>query len=189
MLTKKVADALAIAIDAHKEQLRKGTSIPYISHPLGVASIALEFGADEDQTIAALLHDVIEDGGSAFIPVIRSQFGERVSSIVQSCTDGIPDENGHKGDWWDRKRAYLAHLESASADALLVSGSDKLHNARAIVSDLQKEGAAVFERFSTKKEGTLWYYSELSALFRKRNAPMALALEMAVVEMKRLAAK
>ena len=187
MLTSRFVDALALAIDAHKDQFRKGTAIPYVSHPLAVASIAIEFGADEDQAIAALLHDVIEDGGASFIPIIETKFGTRVASIVASCTDGVPDHTGNKGDWWQRKRAYLAHLEDASADALLVSGSDKLHNARAIVSDLEKEGISVFERFSAKREGTLWYYSELCAIFQKRRAPMATAIESAVVEMKRLA--
>ncbi len=188
MLTQRFVDALALAIDAHKDQFRKGTAIPYISHPLAVASIALEFGADEDQAIAALLHDVIEDGGASFIPIIETKFGTRVASIVASCTDGVPDHTGNKGDWWQRKRAYLAHLEDATSDALLVSGSDKLHNARAIVSDLQKEGVSVFERFSTKSEGALWYYNELSTIFHTRKAPMAIALATAVAEMKRLAA-
>ncbi len=187
MLTHKVTEALAVAIEAHHGQQRKGTSILYISHPLGVASIALEFGADEDQTMAALLHDVIEDGGPAFIPIIKVRFGERVSTIVHSCTDGIPDEAGNKGDWWQRKRAYLQHLETTSVDALLVSGSDKLHNARAIVSDLHREGVSVFARFSTGREGTLWYYGELSALFLRRKAPMGQALAVVVAEMGRLA--
>ncbi len=189
MITGRFADALAVAIDAHKGQLRKGTAIPYISHPLAVASIALEFGADEDQAIAALLHDVIEDGGASFIPIIETKFGARVASIVVSCTDGVPDHTGKKVGWWQRKLAYLAQLEQASEDAVLVSGSDKLHNARAIVSDLQKEGISVFERFSAKREGTLWYYSELSAIFQKRRAPMAAALKTAVADMKQLAAK
>ena len=187
MLSTKLADALALAIDAHHGQLRKGTSIPYISHPLGVASIALEFGADEEQTIAALLHDVIEDGGPSFIPLIRERFGERVSAIVHSCTDAIPDQSGDKGDWWQRKRAYLKHLETTSLDALLVSGSDKLHNARAIVSDLRKEGISLFHRFSTGRQGTLWYYGELSVLFQRRGSPMGEALAAVVAEMERLA--
>jgi (p)ppGpp synthase/HD superfamily hydrolase len=189
MITRRFVDALAVAIDAHKDQLRTGTAIPYISHPLAVASIALEFGADEDQAIAALLHDAIEDGGASFIPIIETKFGTRVASIVASCTDGVADNNGKKVNWWERKRAYLAHIEDAAPDVLLVLGSDKLHNARAIVSDLQKEGISVFERFSTKREGTLWYYSELSAIFQKRRAPMAEALKTTVLKMKRLAAK
>lgn len=187
MLTERIGEALGLAVQAHKNQVRKGTSIPYVAHPMGVASIALEFGADEDQAIAALLHDVLEDGGPQYGPVIKAKFGERVFDIVDGCTDGVPDESGDKGDWGQRKRAYLEHLEVAPDAVLLVSGSDKLHNARAIVSDLRQIGPDVFSRFKAGRDGTLWYYRSLAVIFMRRNAPMAAMLEAEVATMERLA--
>jgi (p)ppGpp synthase/HD superfamily hydrolase len=180
MLTERISQALALAVQAHQGQFRKGTNIPYVSHPMGVASIALEHGADEDQAIAALLHDVLEDGGPHFGDIIKEKFGTRVLDIVQGCTDGVPDADGKKLDWDERKNAYLKHLETASDDVILVSGSDKLHNARAILNDFQTLGLAVFDRFTTGHDGTLWYYQNLAQLFLNRNAPMAAALQATV---------
>lgn len=186
MLTNKFSDALSVANYAHYDQTRKGTSIPYIAHPLAVASLAIEFGATEDQAIAALLHDAIEDGGAEYEQVIQKNFGDEVLAIVKACTDGVPDANGEKADWWDRKSAYLEHLEKASDDVLLVSGADKLHNARAIVIDLQEIGPAVFDRFKAGMKGTLWYYRSLADIFSRRGAPMAKQLEAAVSQMEKL---
>jgi GTP pyrophosphokinase len=187
LLTDKFSKAVSVANYAHYDQTRKGTAIPYIAHPLAVASLAIEFGATEDQAIAALLHDAIEDGGAEYKQVILEAFGESILAMVQGCTDGVPDANGEKADWWDRKTAYLAHLEKASDDVLLVSGADKLHNARSIVIDLQEIGPAVFERFKAGMKGTLWYYRTLSDVFAKRNSPMAKQLEAAVSQMEKLA--
>lgn len=187
MLTEKIAQALALAVEAHDGQKRKGTSIPYIAHPMGVASIALDHGADEEQAMAALLHDAVEDGGAEYAERIRTKFGDRVADIVAGCTDGVPDASGKKPPWQARKQAYLDHLKSASDDVLLVSCSDKLHNARAIVEDLLSIGQKVFERFSASKEQTLWYYENLAQIFESRGTPVACALRGAVNEMKRLA--
>jgi (p)ppGpp synthase/HD superfamily hydrolase len=187
MLTDRISEALALAVQAHEKQVRKGTLIPYVAHPMAVASIALEFGADEDQAIAALLHDVLEDGGAQYGPVIKERFGERVLAIVDGCTDGVPDASGQKADWGERKRAYLAHLAQASDDVLLVSGSDKLHNARAIVSDLLKIGPDVFNRFTAGRDGTLWYYRSLAEIFEQRRAPMAAILAAEVIQIEQLA--
>jgi (p)ppGpp synthase/HD superfamily hydrolase len=96
MLTERLSKALALAIEAHDGQLRKETTIPYIAHPMAVAAIALEYGADEDQAMAALLHDAVEDGGAEYADIIRSKFGDRVADIVNGCTDGVPDKNGKK---------------------------------------------------------------------------------------------
>ena len=188
MITSRLSRALSLAIEAHDGDVRKGTAIPYISHPLGVASIVLEYGGDEDQAIAALLHDTIEDGGIKYADMIKAAFGGRVLALVEGCTDGVPDAQGHKADWYERKRNYLQHLSQAHDDVLLVSGADKLHNARAIVSDLSAIGEVVFERFSTKKDGTLWYYTSLSAVFKDREAPMANAIEEAVTALLKNAA-
>ena len=186
MQLNKLSPALAIAIEAHQGQIRKSTQIPYISHPLAVASIALEFGASEDQAIAALLHDTIEDGGRKYEEVILVQFGQYVHDLVQGCTDGTPDITGKKAPWLERKTAYLEHLQKASDDILLVSCSDKLHNARAIVADLISEGPSVFERFSSTTEQTLWYYRQLANVFTNRKTPPAKALESAVSQMEAL---
>jgi (p)ppGpp synthase/HD superfamily hydrolase len=183
MLTERLSKALALAIEAHDGQLRKETTIPYIAHPMAVAAIALEYGADEDQAMAALLHDAVEDGGAKYAEIIRSKFGDRVANIVDGCTDGIPDKKGNKLDWKPRKEAYIAHLKSASDDVLLVSGSDKLHNARAIVSDLQNIGLGVFDRFSSSKADTLWYYQSLADIFKSRNTPTSKALGETVAQM------
>lgn len=187
LLTDKFSKAVSVANYAHYDQTRKGTKIPYIAHPLAVASLAIEFGATEDQAIAALLHDAIEDGGAEYEQIILLSFGETVLAMVKGCTDGVPDANGEKADWWERKTAYLEHLEKAADDVLLVSGADKLHNARAIVIDLQEVGPAVFDRFKAGMKGTLWYYRSLADIFTKRGSPMAKQLEAAVSQMEKLA--
>lgn len=146
-MTPTFTRAIYLAASAHEGQCRKGTPIPYITHPVAVAGLVAQFGGDEDQQIAGLLHDVLEDGGSHFAPIIAKDFGPRVLAIVEGCTDGT----GTKAPWEDRKRAYLAHLARASDDVLLVSGCDKLSNARAILDDLLAIGPAVFDRFTAKK--------------------------------------
>ena len=182
-MTPRYTQAIHFAAVAHEGQRRKGTSIPYIVHPVAVAALVAEYGGDEDQQIAALLHDVLEDGGPHFAPDIERQFGQRVLSIVQACTDGVPDANGVKQPWEIRKRDYLKHLASASDDMLLVSACDKFSNAQAIVADLQTIGWAVFERFTAKRDGTIWYYQELSRVFSERNSPVASALKETVNKM------
>jgi GTP pyrophosphokinase len=178
MLTEKFVRATELALRLHATQRRKGTQIPYTSHLLGVASLVLENGGDEEQAIAGLLHDAIEDVGPEAAPVICEMFGERVLKIVEGCTDGAPDASGQKPDWRTRKLGYLAHLEQAEADVLLVSASDKLYNARAIVMDLHTVGRAVFDRFTAGEAGTLWYYGELGRIFLAR-IPGGLSKELA----------
>ena len=196
ILTDKFSEALALAIEAHDGQYRKGTRTPYISHPMAVAAIALEFGANEYQAIAALLHDVLEDGGIHYATVIREKFGDNVYSIVQGCTDGTPcqqpDVHTGKLDWYERKINYLEHLKTASKanDVLLVVAADKLHNVRCIIQDLQTIGECVFERFTTKKEGTLWYYRSVSDILHARSlCPITKTLYNAVSEMEKLTVK
>jgi (p)ppGpp synthase/HD superfamily hydrolase len=186
-MTPSFTQALTLAARAHEGQRRKGTSIPYITHPVIVAGLVAEYGGDEDLQIAGLLHDVLEDAGAAYSQAIQAQFGDRVLSVVRSCTDGVPDEMGKKAPWTDRKRAYLAHLKTADADTILVSGCDKLSNARAILDDLVSIGPAVFDRFNAKMEGTVWYYEALSAILTERKAPMAKVLSDTVVKIIRLA--
>ena len=184
MLTQRFAQGLELAMRAHDGQVRKGTLIPYVAHPMAVAAIALEYGADEDQAIAALLHDAVEDGGAEYEQEIRERFGARVADLVMGCTDGVPDATGQKPPWKQRKEKYLAHLEMATSDVLLVSGSDKLHNARAILGDLHTVGVSVFDRFTASKEETLWYYTSLSEIFSRRGVPVAPALADTVSQMR-----
>jgi (p)ppGpp synthase/HD superfamily hydrolase len=162
-LTDRFADALTFACELHRRQRRKGTQIPYVSHLLAVASIALEHGASEDEAIAAVLHDAVEDqGGAATAARIRERFGDSVANIVLGCTD---TDVQPKPPWRERKEAYVAHVRSARPSVRLVSASDKLHNARAILADHRALGDALWDRFSGGREGTLWYYRALVDAF------------------------
>ena len=188
--SSRFEEALAYAARLHAQQVRKGTDIPYVSHILGVASIAIEHGADEDEAIAALLHDAVEDqGGAATAAEIRRRFGDRVAEIVKGCTDA---EILPKPPWRQRKEAYLAHLPAATASIRLVSAADKLHNARAILRDYRELGEALWARFNGGRAGTLWYYRALVIAFEaapedKRSAPLVRELARTVDELERLA--
>jgi (p)ppGpp synthase/HD superfamily hydrolase len=163
-LSPAFREALVFAAELHTAQVRKGTTIPYVAHLLGVAGIVLEHGADEDEAIAALLHDAVEDqGGPPTREAIRQRFGERVAAIVDGCTDA---DTVPKPPWRARKEAYVAHVRHASPSVLLVSAADKLHNARAILADYRLEGDAVWARFKGGREGTLWYYRALVRAFQ-----------------------
>lgn len=162
VLTQRYADAVAYASALHANQARKSTSIPYISHLLGVSSLILEAGGDEDMAIAGLLHDGPEDqGGQKVLDEIRERFGDRVARIVEGCTDSLADDPEHKEPWRKRKEDYIAHLKETDDDALTVSLADKLHNARAIVSDLMITGPSTWDRFNASPEDILWYYNQI----------------------------
>ena len=179
-LTDRFGEALRYAERIHRHQLRKGTEIPYVAHLLGVASLALEAGADEDQAIAALLHDSVEDqGGSARLEDIRSKFGGRVANIVADCTDSWAEP---KPDWKPRKDDYLAKMEQKSPDSLLVSLADKTHNARSIVADVIAHGNTVWDRFTASREDTLWYYSSLAERFERHLPGSGAARFRAIVD-------
>ena len=184
-MTPRFASALAYACEIHAGQLRKGTDIPYISHLLGVTSIALDHGATEDEAIGALLHDAAEDaGGAPVIGEIRARFGPAPAKIVAGCSDTFETP---KPPWRARKEAYIAHLASASPSVLLVSAADKLHNVRAITSDYRKVGEAIWARFTGGREGTLWYYHVLADSFLKQNRNrLAEELYLAVRELEQL---
>ncbi|CAG0955880.1 guanosine-3',5'-bis(diphosphate) 3'-pyrophosphohydrolase [Burkholderiales bacterium] len=175
-MTPQFTQAIALAALAHEGQTRKGTGIPYITHPVAVAGLVARYGGDEEQQIAALLHDVLEDAGEHWAPRI-AEFGPRVLAIVRACTDGTPDASGHKAPWRERKEAYLKHLAETPADALLVSACDKLHNIPAIHLDLTETGASVFDRFSADRESVLWYYRRLAEIFTARQVPPARAIQ------------
>ena len=176
--------AFRLARSLHEKQLRKGTQIPYITHLLAVASLVLEHGGDEDEAIAALLHDAPEDqGGVATLKLIRSKFGSRVAGIVAGCSETFEEP---KPPWRPRKAKYLKHLPHASRSIQLVGAADKLHNARSILADYRVVGEALWSRFNATRDQTLWYYrSVIKAL--KPGAPSGLVgeLERTVRELER----
>jgi (p)ppGpp synthase/HD superfamily hydrolase len=191
LLGKRFTDAFDLAREHHLRQTRKGTEVPYLAHLMGVASIALEHGASEDEAIAALLHDVVEDGGGQeALARIREEFGDEVAGIVWACTDTDEDP---KPPWVERKRRYLATIPGKSEPALLVSASDKLHNARAILDEAIASGDEVWKRFNEPHAGPhLWYYRSLADAFAARvrtDAPrirrLAGELERTVAELER----
>jgi (p)ppGpp synthase/HD superfamily hydrolase len=156
---------------------------------MAVAALVGEAGGGEDDMIAALLHDVVEDQGVT-IEEIRTCFGADVAAIVAGCSDGTPGQARDATDWEGRKRAYLTHLEEAPPRVLLVSCADKLHNARSIVADLRQHGAALWDRFNAKRDQQLWYFDSLVAAFRRApGAPAGLLdeLERTVSTMRQLA--
>jgi hypothetical protein len=198
VLTERFARAVDYARIAHADQKRKGTSIPYLTHLLSVASLVIEFGGSEDQAIAGLLHDTIEDCGEQHEATIRAQFGDAVADIVRACTDGTAEGKGthttaeaKKADWLRRKQDYLAHLAEASNAVLLVSACDKLHNARTIEQDLENPGVGqtVFNRFKGGQVGTLEYYESLVRIFAAQSVPVAPVLDAVVAKMHSLAQK
>ena len=172
ILSDRFDDALVYASRLHREQTRKGSGIPYVSHLLAVCSLVIEHGGSEDQAIAALLHDAAEDqGGEPRLNEIRARYGAAVADIVADCTDAWTDP---KPDWRPRKEAYLAALASKPATSLLVSLADKTHNAGAILGDYRLLGDGLWDRFNGGRDGTIWYYRSLSAVFDKA-MPGALA--------------
>lgn len=180
MLSTLYDDALAYTAALHREQVRKGTDIPYISHLLAVSALVIESGGTEDEAIAALLHDAAEDqGGRKVLAEIAQRYGAEVARIVAGCTDAWITP---KPPWRERKEKYLAHLQDADSSVLRVSCADKVHNARAVANDLAAVGTALWDRFRGKREGTLWYYRSLANTFSALDVPTRLrdALEREV---------
>lgn len=185
-LSKRFAEAMVLAHELHAWHVRNGTAIPYVSHVLAVAGIVLDHGGDEDEAIAALLHDAVEDcGGAPVLADIRRRFGERVAGIVAACSD---TDQTPKPPWQARKEAYLEHLRDAPASVRLVSAADKLHNARAILADYREIGEALWDRFNATKAQTLWYYRALVDAFEAHGrTPLVSDLARTVGEIERLA--
>lgn len=185
MTTDRFESALAYAHQVHKGQTRKGTGIPYIAHILGVTAIAMEYGANEDESIGALLHDAAEDGGGeATLAEIRAKFGDLVGDIVLGCSDSLVEDPEDKLPWLERKENYLAHLENAAQSVLLVSAADKLHNVRSIMRDYDAHGEDIWDRFQGKRDGTLWYYETVAhTLMRRHRSQLTRDLQTAVDEL------
>jgi (p)ppGpp synthase/HD superfamily hydrolase len=185
MLGLRFEAALVFATQKHSGQTRKQSPVPYVAHLLGVTALVLEAGGDEDQAIAALLHDVVEDcGGAPVLAEVRQRFGERVANIVDGCTDTDQDP---KPPWRARKQDYLRHLQQGGEDVRLVSVADKLHNVRSILADYRQMGEAVWERFNGRRDGTLWYYRALVDIYRQGPSNRLIdELERNVVELERI---
>lgn len=183
VLGDRFAEAVRYASALHREQRRKDTNIPYVAHLLGVASLVLDQGGDEDEAIAALLHDALEDqGDKTSEEEVRRRFDDKVARIVVACSDFIGE--GEKPDWQTRKESYLAHLEEQPAEVLRVSLADKLHNARSIVADLRVSGDSVWQRFTGDPPQQAWYYSSLLEVFRRRlDSPLVDELGAVVAEL------
>lgn len=182
--TDRISAAFALAALVHEKQTRKSTDIPYISHPMAVAAQVAVWGGSEDQFIAALLHDVVEDGGAQYMPVIEEHFGKHVIDLVMACSDAAPQRGQPKGAWIERKEKYIANLRSAADEVLLISAADKWHNLASILADAKQLGEMVFDRFirqdferTDKKKMVLWYYKELLAVYRERKVAAAPELD------------
>ena len=187
-LTERFRDAFAYAFELHEligRQRRKGTAIPYVAHLMAVASLVLEHGGSEDQAVAALLHDAVEDqGGPPIRDEIRRRFGGAVARIVSDCTDADEDP---KPLWRPRKAQFVARLSRMAAASRLVVAADKLHNAHALLADYRTLGDALFERFTGGKDGTLWYYRAVTDhLLATGPRPLAEELDRVVAAFERL---
>jgi (p)ppGpp synthase/HD superfamily hydrolase len=187
-LTDRFLSAVALASASHGDQRRSGTEIPYLAHLFAVTGLVLEDGGDEDEAIAAMLHDTAEDaGGRPMLERIRAGFGDRVASMVADLSDTLDPDDARS--WRERKADYLAHLAHTADEAVLrVALADKVHNARSIVRDYREEGPALWDRFTDKTaEEQLWYYGELLRFFEdRRSGPLVADLRRAVDELTEL---
>ena len=164
-LGDRFVNAIRLAVDLHARQSRKGATIPYVGHLLGVCGLVIDAGGSEDEAIAAVLHDAVEDqGGQATLAIIRAQFGSEVADIVEACSDTDVDP---KPPWRERKEQYIAHLKTAPPQVLRVSLADKLNNLRTIVRDYGEIGPALWKRFHPDADQG-WYYDELLKVFEDR---------------------
>jgi (p)ppGpp synthase/HD superfamily hydrolase len=190
-LSERFLTAVALAMEVHGDTRRLGTEIPYLAHLLVVTGLVLEDGGDEDEAIAAMLHDAVEDGGGRpLLERIARTFGPRVAAIVEGCSDSLELEPATP--WIERKRRYLAHLPEVTDDAILrIVIADKVHNARSIVRDYREEGHALWERFTQKTaREQLWYYGGLLTFFESRRpGPLTEDLRIALGELSELVAR
>jgi len=181
-LTRRFYLALQFASELHYQEHRKGTAIPYVAHLMRVCALVLEAGGDEDQAISALLHDAVEDhGGLSTLSTIRELFGTRVADALEFRSDSTASDPAQKEDWRGRRKKYLEHLRNANGDALLVAAADKLHNARAMLSDAREMGDKSWSRFKAPKEDQLWLYEAIIETLRHRAVPKTLVNELSRV--------
>ncbi|MBN1395700.1 MAG: HD domain-containing protein [Pirellulales bacterium] len=185
MQTDRLSDAFAYAAALHARQRRKISGEPYLAHLMAVAAIVLEHGGDEDEAVAALLHDAVEDqGGRPTLERIRNRFGQRVAEIVSGCSDA--DETP-KPPWRERKEAHLARLQNASPSIRLVVAADKLHNSRSLLRDYRRRGEEVWQNFRGGRDGTLWYFRAVAEVLKRAGgSPLLEELDRVVTEIERI---
>jgi GTP pyrophosphokinase len=184
-LTERFYQALDYAARLHAGQRRKGSNSPYVSHLLRVSGIAMEFGADEDEAIAALLHDAVEDqGGARTGEIIRNRFGNRVADVVLGCSD---TDTFPKPPWRERKEAHLAKLRHASRSVCLITAADKLDNVRSLLAEYRRLGESLWGDFKGGQSGTLWYSRAVVEVLREHGSHLLVEeLDRAVSELERL---
>ena len=188
-LSERFDEALLFASRHHREQLRKGWRVPYMTHLMSVSALVMEHGGSEDQAIAALLHDAVEDApagtGGAVLAEIRARVGDAVADIVRACSDGLDADGNRSGTWAERKDPYVAGLAHKALDALLVTAADKTHNGLCIASDVRRYGQGFWSTFDTSRDELLWYYTsvERAVAERMRDSSIAEALHRAVEEL------
>lgn len=189
LLTPRFSRAFKYAAHLHRDQVRKGTAIPYVTHLMSVSALVLEHGGDEDQAVAALLHDAVEDqGGLATLSEIRKRFGPGVAQLVMSCTDAVGREGQPKPPWRERKLAYIEKLATLPPEAALIITCDKIHNLNCLILDLQREGPSTLSRFA-RPASLGWYYSAVTtALARHRGRVPVRRLEALVQQFTALTA-
>ena len=188
-LTERFDEAMLFASQHHREQLRKGSRVPYMTHLMSVSALVMEHGGSEDQAIAALLHDAVEDArpgtGGAVLDDIRSRFGDAVADIVRACSDGLDADGNRSGSWPERKRPYVAGLAHKPLDALLVTAADKTHNGLCIAADVRRYGQDFWSTFNASRDELLWYYTSVERAVTERlpGRSIADALQRAVDEL------
>ena len=186
LFTDRLVDAFAAARRLHATHVRKGTGTPYLTHLMAVAALVAEYGGDEDQVVAALLHDAVEDqGGRKTLESIRDEFGETVAFYVESCSES---DTQPKPPWRERKEAFLSRLAEAGPEVRLICAADKLHNARSMSRDLRTAGNALWQRFNGGRDGTLWYMQEaLNTLAEGWSHPILAELAHALASLRKAA--
>jgi (p)ppGpp synthase/HD superfamily hydrolase len=188
-LSERYDQALQFAAEHHREQLRKGSQVPYLTHLMSVSALVLEHGGSEDQAIAGLLHDAVEDApegrGGAVLAGIRERFGDAVADIVRACSDGLDADGNRSGTWPERKLPYVEGLATKPADALLVTAADKTHNGLCIAADVRRYGQGFWSTFNASREELLWYYTSVERAVADRlpGSSIAGALRRAVDEL------
>jgi len=179
----RITEAFALMCELHHDQRRKGSDTPYIAHLMSAAALVAEYGGNEDQFIAALLHDAVEDrGGLPTLERIKAAFGPLVADYVWQCSDS---HSTPKPPWKDRKRNHIKELAEAVPEVKLISAADKLHNGRSLVADRRLHGDTVWARFQGGREGTLWYYQAMAEALRQDwDHPILVELNLVVREMR-----
>lgn len=184
VLSHRYADALQFCFKIHTHQRRKGGNVPYIAHLLSVSSLVLEHGGREDEAIAALLHDAVEDcGGLPMLKKIRQRYGDSVAAIVEGCSDSFAESPDAKENWRARKMRYLDHLIKADRSTLMVAACDKFHNLSNTVRDLRASGVAIFSRFRAGPADQIWYYTRCTEIIELAGLPIGRELRRELEEM------